>query len=73
MMRGAVWGTQESRDVLRDAEGVLRIPRKVERMLGMCILTFLLPVFRNGHYRSIEKKQRSLGKTLNRYMPPNPE
>lgn len=72
-MRGAVWGSQESGDVVRDAEGELRIPRKVERVIRMCILTFPLPVFQNGHYISIEKKQRSLGKTLNRYKPPNSE
>lgn len=30
MFRGAVWGTQESREAVRDAEGVLGIPRKVE-------------------------------------------
>lgn len=35
MMRGAVWGSQESGDVVRDAEGELRIPRKVERVLRM--------------------------------------
>lgn len=72
MMRGSVWGSQESGDVVRHAEGVLGIPRKVERMLRMCILKFLLPVFQHGLYISIEKKQRSLGKTLNRYKPPNP-
>ena len=33
MMRGAVWGSQESADVVRDAEGELRIPRKVEQFL----------------------------------------
>lgn len=73
MMRGAVWRSWENGAAVRDAEGVLGIPSKVEWMLRMCILTFLLPVFRNGHYRNIEKKQRSLGKTLNRYKSPNPE